>query len=199
MRRNWLRLDSTVQSLAASGSGGSVVNRETIRPIQSFTPISITFRSIKLLLPISRNTNGRFMLPISLTLEKVSARIRQLWSGLLHLGVSFWSFSFFFFFFPTDNGDDNCNILQTIFDPNNAGTGKSIGDIDSRLGKLKVATDFDKKSKIAYRDLELALLPGDLLGPQRVLYVVIFHPTHDDSFLACAKIKHRKEITAKWV
>ncbi|XP_046613525.1 uncharacterized protein LOC124301932 isoform X1 [Neodiprion virginianus] len=96
-----------------------------------------------------------------------------------------------------DNGVDNCNILQTVFDPKNSEPGKSIGDVDSRLGKVKVATDYQKKLKTAYRDPELALLPTDLLGPHRLLYVVIFHPTHDDSFLACAKIRHRRQITAK--
>lgn len=91
----------------------------------------------------------------------------------------------------------NCNILQTVFDPDNAGVGRSLGDIDVRLGKIKVATNPAKKYKTSYRDPELSLLPADLLGPHRLLYLVIFHPTHDDSFLACAKINHRKPILAK--
>ncbi|XP_047350470.1 uncharacterized protein LOC124949465 isoform X2 [Vespa velutina] len=91
----------------------------------------------------------------------------------------------------------NCNILQTVFDPDNAGPGKSIGDVDMRLGKIKVAVKQSPKYKTSYRDPELSLLPADLLGPHRLLYLVIFHPTHDDSFLACAKINHRKPILAK--
>ncbi|XP_012281553.1 uncharacterized protein LOC105700357 [Orussus abietinus] len=96
-----------------------------------------------------------------------------------------------------EKGDDNCNVLQTVFDPDNAGSSKSIGDIDSRLGKIKVAVDSRKSSKKLYRDPELSLLPADLLGPHRLLYLVVFHPTHDDSFLACARIKHHRPIIAK--
>ncbi|KAG7190089.1 hypothetical protein KM043_006224 [Ampulex compressa] len=99
--------------------------------------------------------------------------------------------------FDTGKDKSNCNTLQSVFDPDNAGAEKSIGDIDARLGKIKVATDFRKKYKASYRDPELSLLPADLLGPHRQLYLVIFHPTHDDSFLACAKIKHRQPVFVK--
>ncbi|XP_024941705.1 uncharacterized protein LOC107268693 isoform X2 [Cephus cinctus] len=96
-----------------------------------------------------------------------------------------------------EEGEDNCNILQTVFDPDNLGESKSIGDIDTRLGKIKVVTNVNKKFKTSYRDPEISLLPADLLGPYRSLFLVIFHPTHDDSFLACAKIRHHKPIFAK--
>ncbi|XP_076244983.1 uncharacterized protein Rsod [Calliopsis andreniformis] len=98
-----------------------------------------------------------------------------------------------------DIGKDksSCNVLQSVFDPNNSGTEKAIGDIDIRLGKIKVATSYQRKSKTLYRDSKLSLLPTDLLGSHRQLYLVIFHPTHDDSFLICAKINHRKPIIAK--
>jgi hypothetical protein len=92
---------------------------------------------------------------------------------------------------------DNCNILQSIFDPNNSGVGRSIGDVDVRLGKIKVATSTQERYKTLYRDPELSLFPADLLGPHRHLYLVIFHPVHEDSFLVCAKINHRKPIHAK--
>lgn len=92
---------------------------------------------------------------------------------------------------------NNCNILQNVFDPNNVGVGKSIGDVDVRLGKVKVAANTQEKYKTFYRDPELSLLPTDLLGPHRHLYLVIFHPVHEDSFLACAKINHRKPIHVK--
>lgn len=84
-----------------------------------------------------------------------------------------------------------------MFDPNNAGLGKSIGDVDARLGKLRVVGDSSKRFKTFYRDPELSLLPADLLGPHRLLYLVIFHSIREDSFLACAKINHRKPIIAK--
>ncbi|XP_043258035.1 uncharacterized protein LOC122400578 [Colletes gigas] len=99
--------------------------------------------------------------------------------------------------FDISKDKSSCNILQSVFDPNNAGNGKAIGDVDTRLGKLKVATNYQKRYKTLYRDSELSLLPADLLGPHRLLYLVIFHPTHDDSFLVCGKINHRKSILAK--
>lgn len=92
---------------------------------------------------------------------------------------------------------DDCNILQDVFDPNNSGIGKSIGDIDVRLGKIKIADNIQKKYKTFHRDLDLSLLPADLLSPHRLLYLVIFHPIHEDSFLACAKINLRKPIHTK--
>ncbi|XP_076765114.1 uncharacterized protein LOC143432228 [Xylocopa sonorina] len=91
----------------------------------------------------------------------------------------------------------SCNILQTVFDPDNAGSGTAIGDVDSRLGKVQVAVNHHKRYKTLYRDTKLSLLPADLLGPHRQLYLVIFHPTHDDSFLVCSKINHKKPIFAK--
>ncbi|XP_058804660.1 uncharacterized protein LOC131671891 [Phymastichus coffea] len=90
----------------------------------------------------------------------------------------------------------SCNILQTVFDPNNSGPGKSIGDVDLRLGKMRIASHNSKFYKSSYRDPELSLLSTDLLG-HRVLYLVIFHPTHEDLFLACAKIKLHRPISAK--
>lgn len=46
-----------------------------------------------------------------------------------------------------DSNEDSsdCNILQLVFDPDNAGKGKAIGDIDARLGKIKIATDYNVK------------------------------------------------------
>lgn len=91
----------------------------------------------------------------------------------------------------------NCNILQSIFDPDNAGVNKSIGDIDMRLGKIKIARNISRRRKSSYRDPTLDLLPNDFIGSHRLLYLVIFHPTNTDSFLACAKIQYRKPLMAK--
>ncbi|XP_044594717.1 uncharacterized protein LOC123272119 isoform X2 [Cotesia glomerata] len=99
--------------------------------------------------------------------------------------------------FDSEKEKNDCNILQTVFDPDDLGEGKAIGDIDARLGKIKVATNTNKKSKAAYKDPVISLLPADLLGSHRSLYLVIFHPTHSDSFLACAKIKNQKFTLAK--
>ncbi|XP_011873780.1 PREDICTED: uncharacterized protein LOC105565305 [Vollenhovia emeryi] len=97
----------------------------------------------------------------------------------------------------TGKDKDNCNILQSVFDPNDSGVGKSIGDVDVRLGKVKVAINMQDKYKTFYRDSKLSLLPADLLGPHRHLYLVIYHSVHEDSFLACAKITHRKPVYTK--
>lgn len=99
--------------------------------------------------------------------------------------------------FDTGRDKSDCNILQTVFDPDDLGAGNSIGDVDGRLGKIRVAVDTTKKLKTSYRDPVISLLPADLLGSHRSLYLVIFHPTHTDSILACAKIKHRKFVLAK--
>ncbi|XP_008207466.1 uncharacterized protein LOC100124033 [Nasonia vitripennis] len=99
--------------------------------------------------------------------------------------------------FDTGKERTSCSILQTVFDPDNSGSGKSIGDIDARLGKIRVASRVNSNFRQAYRDPGLAILPADLIGPHHVLYLVIFHPTHNDIILGCAKIKPRKAITAK--
>lgn len=97
-----------------------------------------------------------------------------------------------------DKSEENCNILQLVFDPDNHGPGKGIGDIDSRLGDVKVALDpTRRRAKTLYKDDGLTLLPSDLEGPHRTLYIVIFDPKHSDSFLACAKIKHEHSRLTK--
>ncbi|KAK4875753.1 hypothetical protein RN001_012175 [Aquatica leii] len=94
--------------------------------------------------------------------------------------------------------ESSCNILQLVFDPNNKGEGFATGDIDVRVGKIKVSNDYKKNQyKTLFRDDELILLPSDLTGPQRQLYLVIFDHRHEDSFLTCAKIRYENPITAK--
>lgn len=95
---------------------------------------------------------------------------------------------------------DNCNILQLVFDPDAKGDGKAIGDVDARLGKVKVSTDYNSyKFKTLYRDEELILLPSDLTGPQRRLYLVLFETKHEDVFLGCAKIQYDNPINTRLV
>jgi hypothetical protein len=78
--------------------------------------------------------------------------------------------------------------LQTIYDPQNYGSGNSIGDIDLRVGKLNISEDIQKTNvRQLFRDEKLQLLPSDLNGPSRKLYVVIID--HKNEFLACAKIR----------
>lgn len=99
-----------------------------------------------------------------------------------------------------NDSSDNCNILQLVFDPAAVGNGKAMGDVDSRLGKVKISTDYNRyKFKKLHRDHELILLPSDLTGPQRRLYLVIFENKHPDSFLACAKIRYDHPVNAKYV
>lgn len=94
--------------------------------------------------------------------------------------------------------EGNCDILQLVFDPDGNGTGKGIGDIDTRLGKVKISTDYNKyKFKSLLRDPDLILLPSDLTGPQRRLYLVLFEKKHEDVFLACAKIRYDHPVNTK--
>lgn len=98
----------------------------------------------------------------------------------------------------SDRPENNCNVLQVIFNPVNEEAGHSIGDIDSRLGKIKASTDVKKyAAKELYHDGKLVLLPSDLTGPQRQLYVVIFDPMHPNNFLACARIRRVKPKMVK--
>lgn len=98
----------------------------------------------------------------------------------------------------TEKFDENCNILQLVFNPENKGNGEAIGDIDQRLGKIRISADRSKNHyKTLYRDEALKLLPGDVAGPQRRLYLVIFESKHEDSFLACARIQYDNPIIAK--
>lgn len=94
----------------------------------------------------------------------------------------------------SDKERPDCNFLQLVFDPDNS----ALGDLDARLGKLKISTDYTKnKYKTLFRDERLILLPSDLQGPQRSLYLVVFEHKHQDSFLACAKIRYEHPINAK--
>ncbi|KAJ8968153.1 hypothetical protein NQ314_002407, partial [Rhamnusium bicolor] len=72
-----------------------------------------------------------------------------------------------------DRHVDNCDILQLVFDPDDKGEGKGIGDIDVRLGRVKISTNYNQyKYKTLYRDDKLVLLPSDLSGPQRRLVII---------------------------
>lgn len=102
--------------------------------------------------------------------------------------------------FDADKGshEDNCNVLQLVFDPENSGPGKSVGDLDSRLGLIKVATDANvKKTRKLYKDDVINLLKSDMEVTKRSLYVVIYDNRHPDSFLACAKLRPMKPKSSK--
>ncbi|XP_022116350.2 uncharacterized protein LOC110994148 [Pieris rapae] len=94
--------------------------------------------------------------------------------------------------FDADKGnhEDNCNVLQAVFDPENSGDGMTVGDLDSRLGLIKVASDPNvQKTRKLYKDEVLNILRNDMEVTKRSLYVVIYDSKHSDSFLACAKLR----------
>lgn len=92
----------------------------------------------------------------------------------------------------------NCNVLQLVYDPDNLGAGKSIGDINVRMGKIKIAKDVHKQEiRQTFSDKELILLPSDLTGPHRQLFVVVYDDSHPNRFLACAKIQNVRTRVAK--
>lgn len=100
----------------------------------------------------------------------------------------------------TEKAEMNCNVLQLIFDPQNWGNGKSIGDIDARVGPLKVAKNVQQQEfRDLFHDHDLVLLPSDLSGPHRQLFVVVYDHVHTEKFLACAKIKNIRPRIAKYV
>lgn len=98
----------------------------------------------------------------------------------------------------TDKPEINCNILQLLYDPQNVGSGKSIGDIDLRVGALHVAKDVRRKeARQLFQDDQLMVLPSDLSGPHRQLFIVIYDPVHHKNFMACAKIRNVRPRVAK--
>lgn len=100
-----------------------------------------------------------------------------------------------------DKSRENCNFLQLVFDPVFSTTpGQAVGDLDSRIGKVKVAGNPRlPHSSVAgvYHDSGLTSVSVDLLSGQRSLYLVIFDARHHDSFLACAKIREIRPAVLK--
>lgn len=100
----------------------------------------------------------------------------------------------------TERPETNCNVLQLVFDQQNQGDGKAIGDIDRRLGSIQIATHFERYMvREIYHDEALVLLPSDLNVPQRQLYIVIFDNLHPEVFLSCAKIRHVQSRSVRYV
>jgi hypothetical protein len=77
------------------------------------------------------------------------------------------------------------------------GTGKSIGDIDLRVGKLKIGVDPNKKEYQTFEDDNFILYPPDLMSTARQLYVVIHDIRNPNKFIACAKIRTVEPRIAK--
>lgn len=91
----------------------------------------------------------------------------------------------------TSRSEQDCNSLQIVFDPQNSGPGQAIGDLDQRLGLLKVnALNQNVPKRLLIRDEQLVLLPSDITGLKRRLYVVIFDAVKIDNIVACAEIRH---------
>ncbi|CAG4945254.1 unnamed protein product [Parnassius apollo] len=102
--------------------------------------------------------------------------------------------------FDSDKGnhEDNCNVLQAVFDPENNGDGMSVGDLDVRLGLVKVASDPNvQRLRTVYKNDVLGTLRSDMEVTTRSLYVVIYDTRHSDSFLACAKLRPMQPKSAK--
>lgn len=96
--------------------------------------------------------------------------------------------------------EGDCNSLQLVFDPQNSEPGKTIGDLDNRLGPLPVNIyESGSKQSLLKRDGQLVLLPSDLTGLKRRLYVVIFDSDKTDDIVACAEIRHIRSRVLKSV
>lgn len=98
----------------------------------------------------------------------------------------------------SDKSQMNCNVLQLVYDPNDAGTGNSLGDIDVRIGAVKVARNVHRQeTKQLFTDNGFILLPSDLSGSKRQLFVVVYDQNHTNRFLACAKIQSIRQRFVK--
>lgn len=65
-----------------------------------------------------------------------------------------------------------CNFLQILYDPTNQGKGKSIGDLDERLGKIRVGSkDRRNYAKQLFVDNRLVLSQSEYAGKTRRLYI----------------------------
>lgn len=88
------------------------------------------------------------------------------------------------------NHEDNCDVLQIVFDPENSGDGLSVGDLDNRFGLIKVASEGStKKFKTLYKNEVLHELKADMEVTKRSLYVVVYDDRYEGSFLGCAKLR----------
>lgn len=89
-----------------------------------------------------------------------------------------------------NNYEDNCDVLQYVFDPDGSGEGLSVGDLDNRLGLLKIAKEANvKRFKNMYKDAAINMLKKDMEVTKRSLYVVIYDNRHQNNYLACAKLR----------
>ncbi|XP_019756682.2 uncharacterized protein LOC109535239 [Dendroctonus ponderosae] len=135
-----------------------------------------------------------------ITTDLYHSQKREVYGKYLDFTEHSWKIYVTDIFDDSDRSEENCNILQLVFDPENRGEGHALGDVNKRLGKVKVSTNYNRnKYKTLYQDNELILLPSDLNGPQRRLYVVIFEKKHEDVFLACAKIRYEHPVTSRIV
>lgn len=100
----------------------------------------------------------------------------------------------------TRRTEGDCNSLQLVFDPHNAEPGKTLGDLDNRLGPLPVnAYASSSMRSFLTRDEQLVLQPTDLTAVKRRLYVVIFDAMKSDDIVACAEIRHIRSKVLKSV
>ncbi|KAI8423349.1 hypothetical protein MSG28_014359 [Choristoneura fumiferana] len=98
------------------------------------------------------------------------------------------------------NYEDNCDALQAVFDPATgagAGDGLSVGELAARLGPVRVARDPRRPQRAARRHAVLAALRQDMRATRRSLYLVLYDHQHNDTFLACAKLRLAPPQTAR--
>uniref|UniRef100_A0A336LP05 CSON014973 protein n=1 Tax=Culicoides sonorensis TaxID=179676 RepID=A0A336LP05_CULSO len=88
------------------------------------------------------------------------------------------------------SSEANCNNLQIVFDPFNEGPGRSIGDLDARLGKLQfIAKKNVLKHKQSFVDKDLFLTLNDYSNSRRKLFIVLYNDNDPETYLTCAKLK----------
>lgn len=94
--------------------------------------------------------------------------------------------------------EENCNILQTVYDPQNLGKGNAIGDIDKRTQKIKVLEGVHENFLFqTFTDDLFILLPNDLKASTRKLFVVLMEDSKIDQFVGCSQLRLQEPYSLK--
>ena len=104
----------------------------------------------------------------------------------------------------SDLQGSNCDFLQSVYDADDQGGGPECseehpencreGDLTGKFGQVRVGKRESMFTKGYHTDLHLEL--PELEG-RRSLFVVVYDEDHEDSFLACARIRDIKPRVGK--
>lgn len=88
--------------------------------------------------------------------------------------------------------EGNCNALQIIFNPAGEQRQTKLGDIDTRVGQIKISSNQGHKDRRQlFFDSDLSLVPSDL-DNARHLYLVLYDDKSENVVISCARIRSVK-------